>query len=182
MKDKIKKFIIDRRYKQISDIKLKELFLKVNKKDVLNFCMEYLNKDKYYETIALIIGYDEKDINLCPINDREYLSRKYDYFFDLCKNNYSNELSKKYAISTAFGFPYGFGEFLSLLSIENNIDNTDIFSVIINEDSYSPIELFLDCRISKSTLKRYKDICVVGRFILQAVYIEEDNNILSKVI
>lgn len=182
MRNKIRKFIINRRYKQISDVKLKDLFLKVNKEDVLNFCMEYLNEDKYYEVIALIIGYDEKDITLCPINDRAYLSKKYDYFFDLCKNNYLNELANKYAIDTAHGFPFGFGEFVSLLNIENNVLETGSFFVMYSQESRCPVELFLDCRVSKSTIKTYKDFGVVGRFILQAVYIEEDNKMLSEIV
>lgn len=182
MREKIRRFIINRNYNQISDIKLKELFLKVNKEDVINFCIEYINDDKYYEIIARLIGYDENDDNLYPINDKEYLSQKYDYFLELCKNNYTNELSQKYAVDITYGFPFSLGEFLSLLNIEDSIYDTDKFSIKHNKDNHLPVELFVDCRVSKCLLKKYKDIEIIGRFILQAIYIEENNKILSEIV
>ena len=74
---------IRKRYEKISNIKLKDIFLNVNKEDVIKFCIDFLKEDDCYEVIALLIGYEEDEINLCPINDESLLSEKYDYYLDI---------------------------------------------------------------------------------------------------
>lgn len=172
MKEKINNFLKNRAIKNTTDIKLKDLFLKTNKEEVVNFAIKLINKKK-----AIDIDYEEEEFEKSLLKDKAYLSQKYDYFLNLCKNNYSNELSKKYVVNDEFGSPFGFGEFLSVLNIEEYLQETEVFFRLYPDyKALCPIELFLDCYILKGVLKRYKEHVIVARFLLQAIFTEEENS------
>lgn len=173
MLEKMRIIIMKKLLNKVSSVKLKEIFLKVDKEDVVNFCIDHLNEEERFGTTALIIGYEEENINSSPLRNESYIKEKYEYYLDLAIKNYEHELSERYAIDVEHGFPFGYGEFLSLIDIGENILETRKFFEFEDSDEQYKLELFLDSRVLKCTIRRYSDVEIVGRFILQTIFTEE---------
>lgn len=176
MNKKMKAFLKNRAIKNKTDIKLKDLFLRTNKEDIITFAIKYIHNKKAYE-----LDYNKEEFEKSKLNDMKYLSDKYDYFLDLCKNDYSNELSNKYVIDDEFNNSLGFGKFLSILNTEKYLEDTGIFFKTDYNKPLCPIELLLDCYIMQGVLNRYKEHVVIARFLLQVVFIEEKNELRKKI-
>ncbi|MEF9991298.1 MAG: hypothetical protein RR835_02435 [Peptostreptococcaceae bacterium] len=175
IKDKMRNILIKNRYRRVSDVKLKDLFLNTDKSEVIDFAIKHINVNDNYKHINELIVFEIDTEYRCPINNREYLEGKYDYFYNLCKKGYENNLSSKYAISSGYGFPWNCGEFLGLIEIEENCEAMNNFMVSSFEKEVLTIDLILDCRIEKDILSSKLQSQIVALFVLQSAFIEELN-------
>lgn len=174
---KIKRIINNKKLEnKVYDIKLKELLQKTDKEKVIDCAMSIMSKKN-----SVVLSYSEQEFNKTKLKNKKYLSKKYDYFLDLSNNNYSNELSKDNVITKQSNSPFTFGEFLNVFNKTTQSNYTSMFFKSYNIDNV-PVELFLDCYISHNSLKDYKDYEIVSRFLLQAIYIEEDNKKYAKLL
>ena len=152
--------------KYISDIKLKDLILQVNKNELFNYIKQCTLDNK------LSLDNDFEIFNKKLIQQNDYLEEKFNYFYTLSKENYSNEHSDYLLIEYGFGCPiWGVDKFLSLSSRKENID----YNYYLIENNWST-DIYLDCNICTRTLNINKPNEIIALFILQDLYI----NIIKK--
>lgn len=175
IKNKVRDILIKNRYKRVSDIKLKDLFLNTDKAEVIDFAIKYINADDRYKLINDLIVFEVDTDYRSPINNKTYLEDKYDYFYNLCKNVHENNVSFKYAITSGCGFPWDCGEFLGLIEIEENCEAMNNFMVSSFEKEVLSIDLILDCRIKKCILSNKLQSQIVALFVLQSAFMQELN-------
>lgn len=174
---KIKRIINNKKLEnKVYDIKLKELLQRTDKEKVIDYAISIMSKKN-----SVVLSYSEQEFNKTKLKNKKYLSKKYDYFLELSNNNYSNELSRDNVITKQSNSPFTFGEFLNVFNKTTQSNYTSMFFKSYNLDN-TPVELFLDCYISSDLLKEYKDYEIISRFLLQVIYIEEDNKKYVKIL
>lgn len=180
MRKRIKKIINKKANKKankkVYDMKLKELLLKSNKEDVINYAITLISQKS-----AFTLGYKEKEFNKSKLKDKKYLSQKYDYYLNFSKKDYSNDLAKDNILTKESSYPFTFGEFLNISNTLDKSNTTSMFFKSYNKDNY-PMELFLDCYISSDLLCDFEDFEIVAKFLLQSVYTEEENKKYIKIL
>lgn len=168
---------IKQRQEEVSNIKLKDLILKSNKDDVVNFVFNYMEKvDKrdFNEMITYSKDY------ICPIFDIEYLHYGYDRMYSLAEMEYSNAETINYSASIGIadnGVPccfFGLGIFIDIVLTEANLDCTECFINDKDNKNVLPIVFMLNCRIKKYDLNT-ENAKLVGFCLLQMLFIEEYN-------
>ena len=172
LKNKMK----DRRKDRISSISMRDILTRSSKKDVINYAYSYIKTDAYDEIISEIISFDENYV--CPIGDIDYISQIYDLLYKEALESSVYDTSE-FFLDNYNGFPFGFGEFIDLRDIETGCSCSSRFIEGLDTDNKQEmlsIYFIMDCKIHNELLSR-GDVHIVAMFILQFIYIDEENKI-----
>lgn len=156
------KIININQHKYISELKLKDLFLQVNKNEVIDYANKYIIDDKlgiesYFELF-------KEKLN----EENDYIDKRYSYFYLLSKTDYSNEHSNDLLIECGFSCTiWGVDQFLRLQGIKENMD----YNYYCIENIWAT-DIYLDCNIDTRSLDINNPVQIVALFILQDLYLQ----------
>jgi hypothetical protein len=178
----IKKYLKDKKVKKrrslVSDVRLKNLILKSNKKEVVDFALGYIQEGDRYVLIKNMIT--ESENYICPINSREYLETIYDFIYEVSRRKYPNKEADKYSISLSSqlkAYPFDMSQFIKIIFIDGNYISTNEFFVnpLFEDEATLSIELLVNSRVVKADVNIPIDK-IVGLSLLQVAYMQEFNN------
>lgn len=170
----IKKYIHEKilkaRRNKVSDLKLKDIIIKSNKENVIQYALSIFKNDpEYYSSISRVIT-DEVYYN-CPINNKSYLENKYDYLMEISRRDLLLVGTDNYYICLNKD-PWTFSIFLGLFEIDTNCDSMPNFIENDNEKFVFDINFLVNCCIKKDCIeKSYDELTALA--LLQIIYIEE---------